>query len=90
MLADGWLVKVAPRVFAIAGSPNSIERRQMSGLLCLGPTAAISHEAAARLHGFDRCRPDIVEFTMPRSDADERLRFWSTPPMRFEHLTWSP
>ncbi len=24
----------------------------MSGLLCLGPTAAISHEAAARLHGF--------------------------------------
>ena len=75
MLADGWLVKVAPRVFAIAGSPNSIERRQMSGLLCLGPTAAISHEAAARLHGFDRCRSDIVEFTMPRVGRGRKTPF---------------
>ena len=75
VLTAGWLVKVAPRVFAIAGSPDSIERRQMSGLLCLGPTAAISHEAAARLHGFDRCRPDVVEFTMPRVGRGRKTPF---------------
>jgi very-short-patch-repair endonuclease len=75
MLSEGWLVKVAPRVFGIAGSPDSIERRQMSGLLCLGPTAAISHEAAARLHGFDRSRPDIVEFTMPRVGRGRKAPF---------------
>ena len=29
--------------------------------------AWVSHEAAARLHGLDRARPDVVEFTVPRS-----------------------
>jgi hypothetical protein len=38
----------------------------MAGLLCLGADAVLSHEAAARLHGFDRCLPDVVEFTLPR------------------------
>jgi len=75
VLADGWLIKVAPRVFAIAGSPDSIDRVQMSGLLCLGSTAAVSHEAAARLHAFDRCRPDVVEFTMPRVGRGRKVPF---------------
>ena len=38
----------------------------MLGLLSLGPTAVVSHEAAARLHGFDRCIADAVEFSVPR------------------------
>ena len=62
-------------LFAIAGSPDSIDRVQMSGLLCLGSTAAVSHEAAARLHAFDRCRPDVVEFTMPRVGRGRKVPF---------------
>ena len=52
------------------GAPPSIERRLMLGLLSLGPSAVVSHEAAARLHGFDRCLPDAVEFTV--SDRSRR------------------
>ena len=65
-VAAGWLAAVAPRVYVVAGAPDSLERRQMAGLLCFGPAAALSHETAARLHGFDRCRPGVVELTMPR------------------------
>ena len=57
LVADGWLLDVAPRVYGIAGAPDTIERRLQAGLLSLGPTALVSHEAAARLHGFDRCLP---------------------------------
>jgi hypothetical protein len=74
-VADGWLRKVAPRVFAVAGCPNTLEHRQMVALLCLGPTAALSHETAARLHGFDRCRADVVEATLPRSSRGRTVPF---------------
>ena len=47
----------------------------MAGLLSLGPTAAVSHEAAARLHCFDRCLPDTVEFSMPRRSRGVRTPF---------------
>ncbi len=74
-VAAGWLEPVAPRVYVVAGAPDSLERRQMAGLLCLGPTAALSHETAARLHGFDRCRPGVVEFTMPRCGRGREAPF---------------
>lgn len=64
-----------PRVYVVAGSPATVERRQFAGLLCLGPSAVLSHEAAARLHGFDRARRDVVEFTMPRSARGCRVPF---------------
>ncbi len=54
LVRNGWLHPMAPRVYSIAGVPPSIERRLMLGLLSLGPRAVVSHEAAARLHGFDR------------------------------------
>jgi hypothetical protein len=71
----GRLFEAAPRVYAVVGTPESIERRQTLGLLCLGGSAVLSHEAAARLHGFDRCKPDIVEFTMPREHHGLRAPF---------------
>lgn len=57
----------ARNVYGVVGSPASIERDLRLGLLCLGPGALVSHEAAARLHRFDRARPDAVEFTVIRS-----------------------
>jgi hypothetical protein len=75
LLDDGWLHPMAPRVYGISGAPPSIERRLVLGLLCLGPSAVVSHEAAARLHGFDRCLPDAVEFTVLRSQRHARVPF---------------
>ena len=65
-VANGLLAPEAPRVYAVGGAPSTVSRQQMAGLLCLGADAVLSHEAAARLHGFDRCLPDVVEFTLPR------------------------
>lgn len=63
----GWLRSVAPHVYVIAGAPLTWERALQTGLLSLGPTALVSHRAAAALHGFDRCHPEAVEFTVPRA-----------------------
>jgi very-short-patch-repair endonuclease len=75
LVGDGWLHSMAPRVYGIAGVPSSTQRKLMLGLLSLGPAAVISHEAAARLHDFDRCLPDAVEFTVPRELRHSRGRF---------------
>jgi hypothetical protein len=72
---QAWLDVEAPRVFAVAGAPPSIECRLRAGLLCLGRHALVSHEAAGRLHGFDRCRSDAVEFTLPRSSRGRAVPF---------------
>ena len=40
----------------------------------------MSHEAAARLHGFDRALSDAVEFTVPQLHAAPDPGFASTPP----------
>ncbi len=62
----GLLARAAPRAYVVSGSAVTVERSLRVGLLSLGPAAAVSHEAAARLHRFDRCRDDAVEFTVPR------------------------
>lgn len=67
LVTAGWLVPEGPRVYAVAGSPPTWERRLRAGLLSLGPSALVSHRAAAALHGLDRSRRDAVEFTLPRS-----------------------
>jgi very-short-patch-repair endonuclease len=74
-VANGVLVAEAPRVYAVGGAPTTVSRRQMAGLLCLGPEAALSHEAAARLHSFDRSLPEIVELTVPRCRRGVRTPF---------------
>jgi len=66
LVAQGVLVRAAPRTYVLAGSAATTERSLRVGLLSLGDTAVVSHEAAARLHGFDRYLHDAVEFTVPR------------------------
>ncbi len=67
LLARGVLVTEAPRVLAVAGAPAAHRRSLLAGLLCLGPSAMVSHEAAATIHSFDRCIPGAIEFSMPRT-----------------------
>lgn len=56
-------------VYAVTFLPDSWERRWMAGLLASGQDAAISHLAAAWLHGLEHTRtgrrPDL-EITVPR------------------------
>ena len=81
---NGWLVGVAPRVLAVAGGAARWERDLMTGLLSLGEESWVSHEAAARLHGFDRSVEGAVEFTVLRArrgiEAPFRIHTTSTLP----------
>ncbi len=75
LVADGWLFRLAPRVHALRGSPDTHRRRLRCGLLCLGERSWVSFEAAAALHGLDRSRPHAVEFTIDRSYRPALLPF---------------
>lgn len=68
------LERLAPRVWRVAGVPDSWEQRLQAGLLYLGDRALVSHEAAAQLHGFDRTPADRVEFLVPNDG-----RTWALP-----------
>jgi very-short-patch-repair endonuclease len=65
-VADQRLERCAPRVWRLVGSPHSWEQDLQAGLLSLGPASAVSHAAAAALHGLDRWPPGPLEFLVPR------------------------
>jgi len=66
LVADGWLHRIAPRVYGVKGSPNTHRQRLRAGLLCLGERSWVSFEAAAALHELDRSDHVAVEFTAER------------------------
>lgn len=68
MMATGWLDRVAPNVFAVAGAPRSHRYELRRGLLALGQASVVSYEAAAHLHRLDRSRSGVAEFTVPRAE----------------------
>ncbi len=57
----------------MAGAPITWEQRLHAGLLSLGPSAMVSHRAAARIHGLDRATDEIVEFLVPRRSRNARI-----------------
>jgi very-short-patch-repair endonuclease len=75
LVGDGWMFRLAPRVYALRGSPDTHRRRLRCGLLCLGERSWVSFEAAAALHGLDRSRPLAVEFTIDRRRRPAVLPF---------------
>ncbi len=66
-VAAGLLVEAHSRVFVVAGSADTWLRRLHVGLLALGGRGWVSHQAAARLHGFDRFTGDVLAFTTVRA-----------------------
>jgi very-short-patch-repair endonuclease len=75
---DTWastarIERVAPRVWRVAGAPDTWEQRLQIGLLSLGDHACVSHSAAGQLHGFDRTPADRVEFLVPRTARTTRI-----------------
>jgi len=86
LIADGWMYRLAPRVYALRGSPDTHRRRLRCGLLCLGERSWVSFEAAAALHGLDRSRPHAVEFTIERSRRPALLPFAVHTTTRMERI----
>jgi len=74
-LTAGWLTRVAPRVYAVRGVPETHRYRLRLGLLCLGERSWVSYEAAATLHALDRSTLDAVEFTVDRNRRTDVLPF---------------
>jgi hypothetical protein len=72
-VASSRLVRCAPRVWRLVGAPQTWEQRLAIGLLTLGPAAAVSHHAAAALHGFDHFETGPVQFLVPRGKRGSRF-----------------
>ena len=80
LVADGWIRRIAPRVYAVRGAPDTHRQRLRAGLLCLGERSWVSYEAAAAL---SRARPleadgrRVHRSTAPGGHAWSRS--WSIP-----------
>ena len=66
LVERGVVSRAAPQAYVMAGAPPTWRGDLQIGLLSLGPDAVVSHEAAAKLHCFDRFQRDVLEFTVPR------------------------
>jgi hypothetical protein len=75
LVADGWLRRIASRVYTIKGAPNTHRQRLRAGLLCLGEQSWVGFESAAALHGLDRSDHRAVEFTIERGRRPPLLPF---------------
>jgi hypothetical protein len=67
-LEAGEIIRVAPAVYVVAGSPRTWKQRLMVAVLDAGPGACVSHRAAALLLGIARLgASEVVEITTPRT-----------------------
>ncbi len=66
---SGQLEPLAPRVFRVAGAPDSARSRVTAGMLEAGPEAVISHGSASWVWGTPGFWPTPVEVTAPRRRA---------------------
>lgn len=63
----GRVIRLQPRVFAFAGSPETWERSVMAACLAGGADAVASHRTAAQIWGLLEPGDDCVEITVPRN-----------------------
>ena len=66
LIERGIVERRGAQAYLMASAPPSWRVDVQIGLLSLGPEAVVSHEAAAKLHEFDRFRRDVLEFTVRR------------------------
>jgi very-short-patch-repair endonuclease len=70
LVRQDHLVRAAPRVLAVAGSADTVERRAFVALLNAGVDACLSHESAAALWGVAGFRMAPWHVTRPRVIKD--------------------
>jgi hypothetical protein len=68
----GVVERVAPSVFRFAASAKSWHQDVLAAVLDGGPECLASHRTAARLHGFDGFRADVVEIVLPMNIRHRR------------------
>lgn len=68
--ARKWEV-VYPRVYRVAGAPDTWDQRLMGACLWGGPDSLVSHRAAALLHSFDAFEARHVEITVPNQPRSQ-------------------
>lgn len=66
LVRRGSVTRSGPQAYRMAGVPRTWLSDLSVGVHALGPTAVVSHRAAARLHGLDRFGRDGPEFTVRR------------------------
>ncbi len=64
-LDDGRLVTLHSSVYALAGSPDTFDRKVRAAFFAAGPGAVISHRSAAALLGLGAA-PTAIEVSVPR------------------------
>jgi very-short-patch-repair endonuclease len=72
-LHGGRWRRVAPRAYLLSGAPLTWEARALAAVRSAGPGAAVSHLAAARLHGIPGYGSAGVEISVPRGTLRRRL-----------------
>jgi hypothetical protein len=83
-IRNGWLVEHPPGVLALAGHPDTWERRLIVATLAGGGHGVASHRSAARLHGLDGFDHDThIEVTV---DNHHRLRLPSDLSATIHHV----
>ena len=75
LVRRGVLSRAAPSVYIVRGSAPTWRRDLTVGLLALGERSWVSHEAAARLHSFDRTPEARAEFTVERAQRNRTVPF---------------
>lgn len=65
-LHSGTLIRVFPGVFRLAGAPTSLRQQLIAAVLWAGPSAAVSHRAAAHLWKLNGLEGEWLELTSPK------------------------
>jgi hypothetical protein len=65
-IADGYLCRVLPRVYAVGHRAPSVEAELMAAVLYAGPGAMLSHASAAWWLGLIDGKPRAVQVSTPR------------------------
>jgi hypothetical protein len=68
LIADGWLARLRPGVFAVAGSSPTWHQAVSAAVLAAGPGAVASHSTAAVLWGLPGVERSATELTTYRPD----------------------
>lgn len=70
-LTTGRWVVVHDNVYRLAGAPESVSQRRMAAVLAIGSLSAVSHRAAAEMHGIWNSTPPTVEISTTRAHSPE-------------------
>ncbi len=77
-LASGEWTTAAPGVFVLASSPDTWYQRATIATVCRDGPLMLSHEAAARLHGFDGFERCTTIHVVARRSQSPRVPSWVT------------